>query len=201
VVGAPLGVLTVYIVQTLLDKTFASMRSDTFSLLANKHIRAFEDKHSGDLVSRMTNDMAISHGLFINLSGLVSGFVHGVGGLTAVFLLDVRFGIIVLTLGSITILVNALFATVLRQRNTAIQKQRATTVSRLTDLLKNGLLAKYFEAAQISYIVQLQRQQHSIGRKLPFPRKCRWHVTANSNLHRSPELRGNPDCRLGDAVG
>ncbi len=112
------------------------LRQDLFEHSQALPMSYHEENHSGDLVTRMTNDVtkafaAIGSDLFDFLSAVITGicctFIMG--------LISWKLVILVLFLGTVPILLNRYAAAPMRQASAAAQASLATLNARLKDIL------------------------------------------------------------------
>lgn len=142
--GVPLVVMTSYLVHASLSRTQETMRKQVFNSITSLEMHALEKHHSGDFISRLTNDINISQGLFGQMRNLVGAVMFGFGAIGAIFFLDSRFGFLVLTLGLLTLVHSIAFARPLRRNSDIIQQRRGLLNERLTDLLHSVPVTKMF---------------------------------------------------------
>jgi len=140
----PLGCGLGYVVAWCLMRTATAIRERTFTQMNALTMQTFETRHSGEMVSLLTNDIDAVQRVFGQMSSLVSAFLYGVGALGAIFALDRRFGLLVLALGLLTVAVNSGFARPLRRLGDAIQKYQGILTQRMTDLIQSIAVSKVF---------------------------------------------------------
>ena len=151
--GTPIVLATHYICSICIKRTITDLRYQLFHQIANLPLSEFEGGHSGDLVSRVTNDLAqITSIYFDQLQGLTMALIMGVTGMVSIFNIDIRIGVVVLVLGIATVISNARFSKPLRITSEHVQANTGTMTERLVDLLQSIPVVKMF---------QLQRTIHS----------------------------------------
>ena len=151
--GTPIVLATHYICSICIKRTITDLRHQLFHQIANLPLSEFEGGHSGDLVSRVTNDLAqITPIYFDQLQALTMALFMGVTGIVSIFNIDVRIGGVVLVLGIATVISNARFSKPLRITSEHVQANTGTMTERLVDLLQSIPVVKMF---------QLQRTIHS----------------------------------------
>ena len=149
VVGCPSICIFGYVINWCVKKTVTDIRMRTFSHILALPMNLSEQRHSGDLISRMTNDLDAMSDIFAQrIQDLIFAVVHGLIAMGAIFILDWRFGVIVSLLGFSTVLVNTPFAKPLRQISDMIQERTGALTERLMDLLHGLSVTKMFHIEQ-----------------------------------------------------
>jgi ABC-type multidrug transport system fused ATPase/permease subunit len=161
-IGVPLVCVLRYIINRYVRKMMTDLRVRLFRHLGDLTVSHFEHHHTGDLISRMTNDLEILEGIysyFGHLSKLLGATIFGLVSILAIFILDWRFGFLVLLLGLITILVNTVFAKPLRRVSDLIQKHWSTLTERLMDLLQSLPETKIFHIEPVTHQAYTQTNE------------------------------------------
>ncbi len=143
-IGAPSGCFFSYVTQWCMKRTMTAIRKRTFTAVTALTMNTFEQRHSGDMISRMTNDIDATERVFWEIANLVSAFMYGVGAMGAIFVLDWRFGLLALGMGLMAIAVEAGFAKPLRRISDVIQAAQGVVTERLTDLIQSIPVVKMF---------------------------------------------------------
>ena len=147
--GLPGVVLAQLVATRAVCKTLTSVRTNLFSKIVHLPMALVEEQHSGDLISRATNDVqTIWSMLFETMPPLSSALSMGSIGLGTIFLLEWRLGIVVLLIGGISFATSTGFASVLRKRSDALQASVATMTERLTNLVAGISAARMFQLEQ-----------------------------------------------------
>ena len=158
-IGVPGGCALMYAMHWCMKRTLTAIRKRTFTKVNALTMQTFERHHTGDLISRMTNDVDATERLFWEMENVTYALICGIVGLGATFMLDWRFGYLVLTIGLTTVVVNAGFARPLRSIGDSIQACQGALTERLTDLIQSVPVAKMFH---------LERHVHSEYTKANF---------------------------------
>ena len=158
-VGAPVSIATVYALKWCFEETARSIRHGLFSHVVALRQQEMDGWHSGDVVSRTSNDYNATVGLYGHLSGLFFAIIHGTIAMVAIFLLDWRCGMIVGAMGLITLLVNTAFARPLRRWSDRIQKSMGAVTERLTDLLHGLVVTKMYHLEEETHGQYTRRNQ------------------------------------------
>ncbi len=143
--GAPLEMVTYYTASVCIKRTLSDLRMRLFRHLSDLPLSDFEAQHSGDLVSRATNDLAkIGEVYFDQLEMLLLASFLGVVGMGSIFVLDWRMGWVAIILGLATTATNAAFARPMRHTSEQLQERSGTLTERLIDLLHSLPVARMF---------------------------------------------------------
>ncbi|WP_261305341.1 ABC transporter ATP-binding protein [Paenibacillus andongensis] len=134
-----------YMYHRSVKQTMADIRLLVFERLGRLPQRYYETHHSGDIVSRTTNDMHLMEQTFTeHLKSITVECLTLVGSLVVMFLLDWRLALVLLALGLLSILINTRFARPLRKISDRFQEQTGGLTERLSDLLAGLQVIKMF---------------------------------------------------------
>jgi ATP-binding cassette, subfamily B, bacterial len=149
--GTPVLILTHSLCVGYLKRTMTSLRVMLFQKITTLPVSRFESQqngraaHSGDLLSRATNDLDQIEAVYFG--HLESVFVSVLGGILAVipmFLLDWRLASISLTVGILQMLVNLRLAKGTAAASDVLQRKIGRLTERLSDLLQSLTISKVF---------------------------------------------------------
>lgn len=158
-VGAPVSNISDYLIERTIKKAMTDIRMKVFRRVVHLTMDHFEQHHSGDLISRMTNDLETIEQIYAeHVRSLIYVVLFGVIALIAIFILDWRFGLLVSVIGLATSLVNLIFAQPLRRLSNQIQARWGRLTERLTDLLQGFVETRMFQIEAV--IHQKYRQQN-----------------------------------------
>lgn len=145
-VGVPAGCYVKYRISVYTRKTLTGLRRRLFARVINLPLSRVEGQHSGDVISRLTNDLGAFHDFYSQrVGGLIFVSVYGMIVVVAIFRLDWRFGLISLLLGLITTRISAHFILPMRQMSDAMQAALGRLTERLLDLLQGLRVTKLFQ--------------------------------------------------------
>jgi len=97
VAQAATGAISAYLLTVAGQRVVAALRGRLWKKLLRLKVPAYDARHSGDMISRMTNDTSVLRTLITeNLSGFVSGIVSVVGSVGFLIYLDARMTLIML---------------------------------------------------------------------------------------------------------
>ena len=162
--GVPLLIGAGYVIALFEKKVLTDVRVRTFRQIVDLPINNFNQQHSGDLVSRCTNDLNTLGTIYYQLiPGLLFGLVLGVVGISAVFVLNWQMGLFALVLGLLTTWLSTAFANPLREKSTAIQESLGTLTQHLTDILQSLPVTKMFHLEESTHQLYVQVNQQSVA--------------------------------------
>jgi ABC-type multidrug transport system fused ATPase/permease subunit len=150
--GVPLLIGAQYVLALFEKKVLTETRVATFQHIVDLPIDKFNQEHSGDLVSRCTNDLNTLGAIFTRLfPTLMFGLVLGLVGIVSIFVLNWQIGILALGLGLATTLTSTTFAKPLRARSTQIQESLSQLTQQLTDVLQSLPVTKMFHLEETTH--------------------------------------------------
>ncbi|WIV11759.1 ABC transporter ATP-binding protein [Proteiniborus sp. MB09-C3] len=130
--------------------TTGNIRKNVFSKVKVLPLSYIKGKHSGDLISRLTNDIneveKAYSSYFIKFSSMI---LMGIGTLIFTFILEWRLGILSLIFGLTSLLVNINYAKVLKNMSAEVQESLSRLNERLTDVLESIHIIRSFNIASV----------------------------------------------------
>ena len=169
--GTPVLVGTRYLAAVCIKRTLTDLRTRAFHHLASLPMCEIRSRHSGDLVSRVTDDLGKIEGIYFDqLRGVLTSVIMGVSGIGAIFVMNWWLGVIALVLGLITTAAYAAFAEPIRRASSRVQQHSATLTEHLMDLLQGVSVTRMFNLAKIIHghyaaaNSSLAQAQISVGR-------------------------------------
>jgi ABC-type multidrug transport system fused ATPase/permease subunit len=158
--GVPLLVGMSYVIALFEKKALTHARQLTFQQIVDLPIGHFDQEHSGDLLSRCTNDLNTLGRIFSQLvPSLLFGLVLGLVGMTSIFMLNWHLGVFALVIGLATIWVSTAMAKPLREKSAAIQEALSSMTQRLSDILQGLAVAKMFHLEDLIHQNYAQANQ------------------------------------------
>jgi ATP-binding cassette, subfamily B, bacterial len=126
-------------------KTTGNIRKTLFKHLQHLPVSFYKENHSGDLISRLTNDVAQAEGAYYQpLINFAANLIAGVSMIIYLAILDWRLSMVSVALIIIVTIVNVIYAKKLRIVSTQVQTNLGTMTERLSDVLAGGLVIKTF---------------------------------------------------------
>lgn len=160
VIGTPLLLASGYLLGWFSKKVMTRVRIDFFRHIIDLPAGSFEDQHSGDLISRGTNDLTLIERTFnFGLPSVALGFVLGIVAVVLIFTLDWRLGGLALVLGGLTTLMSLTIARRMRRHSDEVQKSLGTVTERLTDLLQGLPVTKMFHLEEKTHSLYAQANE------------------------------------------
>lgn len=162
VTGVPLLIGAQYVLALFEKKALKETRVNTFQHIVDLPIGNFDRQHSGDLVSRCTNDLNTLGSIYTRLiPTLLFGLVLGLVGVISIFVLNWQMGILALGLGLATTWVSTSFAKPLRMKSTAIQESLSKLTQYLSDILQSLPVTKMFHLEETTHQLYRAANQDS----------------------------------------
>lgn len=144
-IGAAVEPVANYISSKCVRKTMTEIQMEIFKRLCDSKVENFEKYHSGDMVSRVTNDMAELEKIYLSqFFTLTFACVFGLISMASIFVIEWHMGMIILTTGIITIIISRKFAKVARSVSDDIQSQCGSLNERLIDIIQSMPVTKIF---------------------------------------------------------
>jgi len=152
VTGAVFQPIVKYYSKLCVKKTMTEFKMHVFSHLESLPISTYEKKHTGDLLSRYTNDLKSIENIYSSqISSLVFATVHGIIAITSILYLEWRMAAAIVLLGIGTMLVNRFFGRRIRAVSSVIQEGKGVLTQRLIDLLHSLQVVKMFHGEEKIY--------------------------------------------------
>ncbi len=140
-----------YWLQSSANQVIRKLRTDVYAHIQRLPVYFFDNLPAGKVVSRVTNDTEAIKDLFIAvLSNFSTGIINIIGVYVAMFLLDVRLGLLSLFLIPILVLWIILYRKIATKYNTIIR-------SRLSEI--NAIINESIQGMSIIRIFRRQKQR------------------------------------------
>lgn len=160
--GVPLLIGARYGIALFEKKALTSARVRTFRQIVDLPIWNFDKQHSGDLISRCTNDLNTLGQIYTQLVPmLLFGLVLGLVGILSIFVLNWQIGLFALVLGALTTWVSTAMANPLREKSKTIQESLGTLTQRLSDILQSLPVTKMFHLEETTHKLYSQINQQN----------------------------------------
>ncbi len=146
-------------------KSEIRLKTNVFSNIIYSKYANVNERHSGDLMARLTADVTVVSDSYIHiLPTLVGYLVRIISAAIALWTLDKRFALIFIVCGTILIFVAALFRKKLKSLHLAVQKRDARVRSFMQEMLENLFAVKVFGIEE-KIIKRSQKQQKKFYRE------------------------------------
>lgn len=141
-----------YLYHSITRREMTRIRWQAYEIVEKLPVAYFEQKHSGETVSRMTNDMQLLEQLY-ELQVYTFAYTMIYGGVSAVFMLFINWQLSVLffVIGALLLFMNVRMAKILRKLSRKIQELSGRTISRLSDLLSGLTIIRIFQMEEAAY--------------------------------------------------
>lgn len=124
-----------YINQSCVIKTMGKIKLATFKHMETLTVKNFEGRHTGDLITRMTNDVDAIQDLYMkHLSLLSFALIHGIVAIISMFYLNWLLAIIATGMGITSVLFSSLFRKPLRRVEEDVQERKGVMTERIIDV-------------------------------------------------------------------
>ncbi len=141
----PLSVLLGYLWGATTMRAVAELRQSIFSRLQRLPLGYLEQRHSGDLISVLTNDVTTAEQAFQqDMLNLVNYTLQAVSAVVFMMALDWKLALVVIASGMLPLIINSLFAGPLRKAGEAVQERLGGMSERLADLLAGYQVVRTF---------------------------------------------------------
>lgn len=139
-----------YLLQRATIKIGTSFRQRLYNKVQSLTIKYFKSEHSGNLISRLTNDVnTFEQGYNLHIPTVVMFIFSGIGAVVYMFYLDYRLALISLITGSISLIVSALYARPLRRIGRLIQDRLGILTESFSDIFAGIQVIKSFNLYSI----------------------------------------------------
>ncbi len=164
--GMPVATLAQYWDAFSLARSKTIARERLFGRVVGMPIARLEEGHSGNLISRCTNDLDAAFAMLGNLSDVSVALFMGAIGFGIIFALSWKLGLAGLALGFILLGLSIPAARVLRRRSEALQASLGTMTERLSDLLAGLSVTRMLGGANRFETVYTTASSDAAARKI-----------------------------------
>lgn len=134
-----------YLFSLSAKKAEKNLRNELFDHIQNLHLEYLQKNHSGDLISRLNNDILVARNAF-NTEFLAWGkiVISGIGAFSAMFYLSWEIASIAIAFGGINTLINMFFSKKIKKVSKEVQVKLSGFNQRLSDVLNGMRVVKSF---------------------------------------------------------
>lgn len=134
-----------YFYKRSIKNAVAYIRTSIFKHILRLPMSFYEKNHSGDITSRITNDIQLMEVALTNeLQMVVSNIILGICSIVFMFLFEWRITILLIIISAILAGINILFAIPIRRISDKIQSRFSIITQRFTDILTGYYTMKIF---------------------------------------------------------
>ena len=135
-----------YICSKTVRISIKELKEDMFKKVESLPMEYFDDNHSGDVISTVTNDIrVVEDALWNQMCFVVGTFLIGLLSAISMFKLDWRLALALMLLGVITTRVSLLFSKPIRKYSDTIQANLSTLTQYSKDILSGIYVIKIFQ--------------------------------------------------------
>jgi ABC-type multidrug transport system fused ATPase/permease subunit len=141
--GMVLFVIVEFFLLRSYDVTTASIRNKLFRVILRLPISYVEQTHSGDTVSRLTNDIETMKNAYSwEFRMILVTLLGGLGSALVMFLLDWKVSILLISIGLISVVININQVKELKQINSQIQKNTGKYTENISNIISGFMTIK-----------------------------------------------------------
>jgi len=134
-----------YLFDSSVKKITGNIRKRLFSHTLRLPMGYIESKHSGDIISRLTNDVQMAENAYSwQLLMPMMAIVGSIGAGILIFRMNWKMALIIFSLGFATFLVNLLFVKPLKIISDMIQEKLGNLTSSLSDMIAGSYVIRVF---------------------------------------------------------
>ncbi|MBU5314058.1 ABC transporter ATP-binding protein/permease [Tissierella carlieri] len=134
-----------YLYQSCVIKIIGNIKINAFRHMEVLTVENFEGRHTGDLITRMTNDIdAIQEIYMKHIPNLMFAFILGATAMISMFLMNWQFAIVAIVIGMVSVLISTLFSKSLRRAGDDVQRKIGGVTQRLIDISDGFMEIKMF---------------------------------------------------------
>jgi ATP-binding cassette subfamily B protein len=139
IINSVLYYLEGYLMMTRVEMMMAKVKNELFDKAIHLSAEYFDSSHSGDLQSRLTNDLALANNaISFTLVNPINFLVLGVANLFFIGITSWKMAVICIILVILVVIFNAVFIKKVQNSSERIQKAIASTTDRYSDII-NGI--------------------------------------------------------------
>jgi ATP-binding cassette subfamily B protein len=145
----PLSALLGFLWRSTTMRAMAQLRQTIFEHMQRLPLGYYEQRHSGDMVSVLTNDLTAAEQAFQeDMLNLVNASLQAVSAVVFMSVLNWQLALVIIACGLFPLAINALFAGPLRKAGDAIQARLGGMSERLGDLLAGFQVVRTFSLGE-----------------------------------------------------
>lgn len=139
-----------YILNYTVEKTTGDIRTQLFHHVQRLPVFYFEQQHSGDIISRLTNDVLKAKEAYRSgISDFLTCLISGVGSGIIIFANDWRLGSIIIAVGLFNIFINSFYIQPLRSAGKEVQENLSSCTQKISDILAGTHVIRSFNLQKL----------------------------------------------------
>ncbi len=148
--GMVFFVITEFFLFRSYDVTTANIRNKLFRVILRLPVSYVEQTHSGDTISRLTNDIDTMRNAYSwQLRMILVTLLSGLGSALVMLLLDWKVSILLISIGLISVIININQAKELKQINSEIQKSTGKYTENISNIISGFMTIKSNELEKL----------------------------------------------------
>jgi ATP-binding cassette subfamily B protein len=143
VITSVLAPASIYTCIKCIKKTMVEVRLNTFDHLMKLPMKYFDQNHSGNIVSRLLNDMGMmEYVYFFPIFNLLLSVIFGTGSIILMFYLNWRISVALILLGILSVFLNNVFSKPLKGLSISMQEVKGSLTEGLINILSGSHVIK-----------------------------------------------------------
>ncbi len=143
--------LATYVIHVIPKKTSIEIKLKAIAHIQMLPHSYFDKTHSGDILSRLSNDMGVLDEIYYShIRRVLWKTVSGLGSFVAMLVLDYRVSIIMFLMGIASARINSVYATKIRAISDRIQEGLSEASQRIVDIVTGNREIKIFNIGRIA---------------------------------------------------
>lgn len=139
-----------YMYNKSIKQTMRDIRGQVFAHVEKLPMDYFEKNHSGDTISRLTNDINVMENAYGGqMFALVISAFMGISSAVTMFALDYKLAILMIFLGLISMKINVTYAAPIRTISDEVQKRKGLSTQYLGDIMAGFRVIKMLSLTSI----------------------------------------------------
>lgn len=141
-----------FLYKACVRRTMGEIRLKTFKHMEDLTVENFEKHHTGDLISRMTNDVETIQQIYISqIPTLIFALIHGFVAMISMFILEWHLALIAIAIGLISVWISTNFSKSIRKASDEVQVQYGNTTQGIIDITDGFQVIKMFNIKEKVY--------------------------------------------------
>lgn len=141
-----------YLFKCYVRKTMGEIRYKVFQHVENLTVESFESHETGDLISRMTNDVEVVQDIYMNeMPMLTFALIHGIVAIVSMFIMEWRLAILVIIIGILSVTISNIFSKPLRKASDEVQDRKGEVTQKVIDIMDGFQVVKMFNIQEEIY--------------------------------------------------
>lgn len=141
-----------YLLKGFVRKTMGDIRLKVFKHVEKLTVENLENHQTGDLISRMTNDVETIQGVYKDqIPSITFALIHGIVAVISMFIMEWRLAILVIVIGLLSVFISTVFSKPLRKTSDEVQKKQGELTQKVIDIMDGFQVIKMFNIQEKIY--------------------------------------------------